>query len=203
MPQIKDLSKVLYPELSYKVYGLCFKVHNELGRFRNEKQYADALEHAFRDSKIIYEREIPLAISFAGEKTRKNIKYLKHLPHQHETSSTLFFVEGFFDAEGCVKIIKEKVRHLPKICLDITNTNLQYLDFIKKMLKKCLKIEARYSIQKPIGNRKIAYHLRIYKKEYVRKFFENTKTTKLKKEKITYVKNWLNLEDNTSLLASN
>ena len=73
MPQIKDLSKVLYPELSYKVYGLCFKVHNELGRFRNEKQYADALEHAFRDSKIIYEREIPLAISFAGEKTRRNI----------------------------------------------------------------------------------------------------------------------------------
>jgi len=33
--------KVIYRELSYEVTGLLFKTHQELGRFRNEKQYAD------------------------------------------------------------------------------------------------------------------------------------------------------------------
>ena len=39
--------------------------------------------------------------------------------------------------------------------------------------------------------RKKAYHLRIYKKEFIRRFFENINTTKLKEEKISYVDNWL------------
>lgn len=40
----KILEKVIYPELSYKICRICFEVHNELGRYRNEKQYADAFE---------------------------------------------------------------------------------------------------------------------------------------------------------------
>ncbi len=35
MPKTKD--SVIYPELSYLIYGFCFKIHNILGRFRNEK----------------------------------------------------------------------------------------------------------------------------------------------------------------------
>ena len=42
------MGKVLYPELSYLIYGLCYKIHNELGRYRNEKQYADDFENLFR-----------------------------------------------------------------------------------------------------------------------------------------------------------
>jgi len=114
-----------------------------------------------------------------------------------DKKSALLFVEGFFDAEGCVKIIKEKVRKTPKICLDITNTDFRILEVVKKLLQEHLGIEARYSIQKPeIGKdgslRKVAYHLRIYKKEFVKIFFENISTTKLKEEKVIYVKNWLN-----------
>ena len=33
----------------------------------------------------------------------------------------------------------------------------------------------------------------LHKKEYIRKFFENINTTKLKKEKMPYLKNWLAL----------
>ena len=108
--------------------------------------------------------------------------------------NALKFIEGFFDAEGCVKIIKEKVRKTPKICLDITNTNFELLDLIRRLLKEHLDIEAKYSIQKADGikNKKIAYHLRIYKKAFIKRFFENINTTKLKKEKVTYVQNWLN-----------
>ena len=37
-----------------------------------------------------------------------------------------------------------------------------------------------------------SYHLRIYKKEYIRNFLKNFNTTKLKPEKVIYVDNWLN-----------
>jgi hypothetical protein len=36
--------EVLFPGLSYKLNGLFFAIQNKLGRYRNEKQYADALE---------------------------------------------------------------------------------------------------------------------------------------------------------------
>ncbi len=107
-------------------------------------------------------------------------------------------IEGFFDAKGCIKIIKEKIRRkTPKICLDITNTNFKILELVRQLLKEHLNIEARYSSQaEHMGKdgymRKRVYHLRIYKKEFVRKFLENIDTTKLKEEKIIYVKNWLN-----------
>lgn len=66
-------SKIIYPKLSYEIYGICFKVHNELGKFRNEKQYADAIERILIEKNIKYLREKPLPISFNGEKDRRNI----------------------------------------------------------------------------------------------------------------------------------
>ena len=41
--QIRN-KNLLYPELSYQLNGIFFEVHNNLGRFLNEKQYADAIE---------------------------------------------------------------------------------------------------------------------------------------------------------------
>ncbi|MBI4709208.1 MAG: GxxExxY protein [Candidatus Portnoybacteria bacterium] len=70
MPQI---DKMIYPELSYKVCGLCFYIHNRLGRYRNEKQYGDALEVAFDEAGIIHKREKRLPASFVGEKSYRNI----------------------------------------------------------------------------------------------------------------------------------
>lgn len=65
--------KLLYPELSYKLNGIFFKVHNERGRFLNEKQYSDALEHLFKKEQLKYRREVELPISFEGEQKRRNI----------------------------------------------------------------------------------------------------------------------------------
>jgi hypothetical protein len=125
---------------------------------------------------------------------REDLAYLENLMEQNNDRSKVLFIEGFFDAEGCVKIIKEKTRKTPKICLDITNNNHEFLELIRKLLKEQLDIESRYSVQKyNDGKRKTTYHLRIYKKEYVKRFFENISTTKLKKEKVAYLQNWLNL----------
>jgi len=54
----KKDTKVLYPELSYKIVGLAFDVHNELGQFAREKQYADLLEEKFKAENIKYRREL-------------------------------------------------------------------------------------------------------------------------------------------------
>lgn len=146
------------------------------------------------------------------EKCRKNLGYLDELLEERGISVVLSFIEGFFDAEGCVKIIKEKVRKTPKICLDMTNTNFALLELIRKFLEKVLDIEAKYSSQEAyIGKdgfkRQKIFHLRIYKKEFVRRFFETINTTKLKAEKTQFVKNWIGnqtiatLSDNSSRLV--
>lgn len=54
---IKKDIEVLYPELSYIINGLCFEVHNKLGRFSREKQYSDELERKLIEKNIKYERE--------------------------------------------------------------------------------------------------------------------------------------------------
>ena len=56
-------AKVLYPELSFKIVGACFDVHNELGRFAREKHYADALANNFNNRGILHSREFHLGDS--------------------------------------------------------------------------------------------------------------------------------------------
>lgn len=70
---LMEPEKVLYPELSYKICGLLYAVHNELGSERNEMSYADALEQKFKEEGIPYEREKALDASFQGEKSRRNV----------------------------------------------------------------------------------------------------------------------------------
>lgn len=67
------MDKVIYKELSYKINGLLFKVHNDLGRHKNEKQYADYFEYLLESNGYKYKREYRLDPSFAGEKEGRNI----------------------------------------------------------------------------------------------------------------------------------
>lgn len=115
------------------------------------------------------------------------------LEDNNHKETILELIEGFFDAEGCIKIIKEKARKTPKICLDITNTNYHILKVIRNLLEKTLNVEMRFSFQNPkkSWNRKV-YHLRIYKKEFIQKFLESIDTIKVKPEKMPFVKKWLN-----------
>ncbi|MCK5021952.1 MAG: GxxExxY protein [Candidatus Pacebacteria bacterium] len=57
-------NKIIYPELSYKITGVLFAIHNELGQYAREKQYGDLLEDKLKEINLPYQREI--AISDSG-----------------------------------------------------------------------------------------------------------------------------------------
>jgi len=69
MFQNKD---IIYPELSYKISGILFGVRKNLGRYKNEKQYSDAIEEELKKNNIDYEREKVLPESFDGEQKGRN-----------------------------------------------------------------------------------------------------------------------------------
>jgi len=69
---MNNYDKLIYPELSYKINGVLFSVHNELGRYCNEKQYADAIEKKIKELKHIYEREKNIPPLFNGEMKGRN-----------------------------------------------------------------------------------------------------------------------------------
>src|SRR3989344_2114799 len=51
---------LIEPELSFKITGLCFKVHNKLGRFASERQFLDELEKLFIEEGVVYKREFEI-----------------------------------------------------------------------------------------------------------------------------------------------
>lgn len=73
MTQINE--KIVYPELSYKIVGLMFDVHNKLGRFCRERQYGDVFESLLVDNKIIYEREKSLSVDMIKNKFTNRVDF--------------------------------------------------------------------------------------------------------------------------------
>lgn len=47
----------MFPDLSYRITGICYDVQNELGRFSREKQYCDLLEAKLTQAGLPYSRE--------------------------------------------------------------------------------------------------------------------------------------------------
>ena len=66
----KDL---YHPELSYKLYGLFFQIHNELGKFRLEKQYCDCFAEILNENKMQFIREKDLKNIYDDVSLRGNI----------------------------------------------------------------------------------------------------------------------------------
>ncbi|MBI4085568.1 MAG: hypothetical protein HY432_03655 [Candidatus Liptonbacteria bacterium] len=60
--------KVVYPELSYRLVGISFRIQNELGRFCTEKQYANAFEKELQKENIKYKREFHIPAEIKGER---------------------------------------------------------------------------------------------------------------------------------------
>ncbi len=67
------MADILFKDLSYKLNGILFNIHNKLGRFCNHKQYCDAFEAILKKEKIKFKREEEIPIEFEGVKLTGNI----------------------------------------------------------------------------------------------------------------------------------
>jgi len=65
------MAEILFAEESYKLVGLCMKVHGELGCGFLEPVYQEAFEMLLKREKVPYVREKLLPIYFLGEKLKK------------------------------------------------------------------------------------------------------------------------------------
>ena len=124
--------KLLHPELCYTLNGIFFKVHNELGRFKNEKQYGDAVEDLLKEKGIVYIREFRLPKSFPAEFAGRNIvDFLveKTVVVEIKTKIRLggeeyYQVRRYLDALGCELGILVNFRRYSIVPKRILNTKL-------------------------------------------------------------------------------
>lgn len=60
------MTKILYKEENYKIIGICFEVHNNLGAGFSEIVYKDAMEYDFKGTNIPFQREVEYEVSYKG-----------------------------------------------------------------------------------------------------------------------------------------
>ncbi len=65
-------ANLIYPELSYKIMGVLFKVHSKLGSSYQEKYYQRALEQEFMIQKIDFQREVSIDVEYSDIKVGKH-----------------------------------------------------------------------------------------------------------------------------------
>ena len=66
------MTEIIYKDLSYKLNGIFFNVHNKLGRFCNHNQYCDAIEILLKEKGIDYKREVKIPIQFKDSNIEGN-----------------------------------------------------------------------------------------------------------------------------------
>lgn len=63
----KRMADLIYPELSYQLMGVLFKVHSKLGPKYQEKYYQRAIEIELKRQKMTYEREKMVRLEYEKE----------------------------------------------------------------------------------------------------------------------------------------
>ncbi|MFN8253295.1 MAG: GxxExxY protein [Ferruginibacter sp.] len=58
------MSELLFKEESYKIIGICMKIHSALGLGLKEINYKDAMEMDFNEAGVSYEREKRFAVKY-------------------------------------------------------------------------------------------------------------------------------------------
>ncbi len=63
---------IIDKELSYKIVGIAYKIHNSLGPIYSEKQYQDVFEEALGSGELSNEREKDLYFKIGNSKIKGN-----------------------------------------------------------------------------------------------------------------------------------
>ena len=61
------MSALLFKEESYKIIGICMKIHTSLGLGLKEVNYKDAMEIDFMEDNVPYEREKKYTVKYKGK----------------------------------------------------------------------------------------------------------------------------------------
>lgn len=156
-PNITNKIRIIEKELSYKLNGIFFEIHNELGRFVRERQCADALEIKLQRENIKYKREF--AVLVAGRKSNfadfiiedKILVELKRKPVNTEDD------------------YKQIMRYLESIDLELgllVNFGLEYLKpkrILNPKFKNRYSVNSDYSIHLLfIGSGELEFKLKEY-----------------------------------------
>jgi len=65
------MPKLIYPELSYRIIGIAYKIYNNLGYGYQEKYYQKAFAVEFNKQNVRYKREVCIRLEYSGEKIGK------------------------------------------------------------------------------------------------------------------------------------
>jgi len=65
------MAELIYPELSYQIIGLLFKVYNELGGGYQERIYQSAIKRELTDNKIGFIEQVSTNLIYKGQNLRR------------------------------------------------------------------------------------------------------------------------------------
>lgn len=65
------MAKIIQKELSYKIIGILFSVHSQLGNRYQEKYYQRAIEEALKENKLNFEKELSVDLKYNEKKIGK------------------------------------------------------------------------------------------------------------------------------------
>ena len=97
-------NKLIYPELSFTLTGVLFDVHNSLGRFSKEIQYADILEIKLKEAGMKFIRE------FEVEGTRNRCDFIVEDRIVVELKAKLYIVkDDYYQLQRYLQILDLKL----------------------------------------------------------------------------------------------
>lgn len=118
------MRKLVYPELSYKIIGIAFKVFNDLGYGHQEKYFQRAMAMEFTKEGIKYEREKEIKLNYQGEcigkyfidfvienKILLELKILPYLKHVHIKRALEYLNEAKLKLAILIYFTRDGVRY--------------------------------------------------------------------------------------------
>lgn len=102
---IKTKNEIIYPDLSYKIIGILFKIHSELGNKYQEKYYQRAIAIELQKNNIDFKKELKVDLTYAGEAIGKYfIDFLIENKIVLEIKATdMFKISDFKQVKGYLK----------------------------------------------------------------------------------------------------
>lgn len=127
---------IIYPELSYQIVGVAFKVFNNLGYGYQEKYYQRGIALEFDAQKIPYEREKEIKLKYLNQSIgkyfldfivkNKIVVEIKVIPYFRPISKThLRQVLGYLASTNCKLAILIFITQRGVIPYRIVNPNLK------------------------------------------------------------------------------